>query len=333
MSGLFMPGELSALTLPTNEASSTIPSGVSVVIPAYNYAGYLPFAVDSALAQNYSPLEIILVDDGSTDNTAEVAARYGDRIRYIYQPNAGLCAARNTGIQAASHSFVAFLDADDVWLPDMVRCAMMVFSRQGGDTALVACIHDYIDANGHPLSIRRLFPDGDREITTRDILLSTRFAPSSVIARREVFEICGNFDTTLRSSEDRDMWIRITTRYRAHRQSQALVHIRRHGANMSRHADRMKINMGRVIKKARQSGVVPRWQFWFWMKVYALYHFQTSLLFNAQGRHSRALASLGLSMLLWSWFVDQQEINQPKWFRARALISYLSGVFKKLPDR
>src|ERR1041385_8897165 len=88
-------------------------SGVSVVIPAYNYARFLPAAIDSALWQEYPASEIIVVDDGSTDNTAEVVKGYGERVRYIHQSNAGLPAARNTGIKAARFDHVAFLDADD----------------------------------------------------------------------------------------------------------------------------------------------------------------------------------------------------------------------------
>ncbi|MBI5773426.1 MAG: glycosyltransferase [Verrucomicrobia bacterium] len=315
-----MSGENSSALPPE---ASAVPPGVSVIIPAYNYAHFLPHAVDSALAQDYAPLEIIVVDDGSTDNTPEITARYGGRIRCIRQPNAGLSAARNTGLHAARHPFVAFLDADDVWLPGMVRRTMETFARLEKNFALVGCVSAFIDAEGRPFEIRKLYPDDDREITVRDILVSTRFAPSSVIARREVFETCGGFDPTLRSSEDRDMWIRVTARHRAFRLGRPLVQIRRHGNNMSRHADRMKSNMGRVIQKSRAAGVVPRGQFWFWMKVLSFYHFQTSLMFNGQRRRGRALGSLGLSLLLWPWFAGAHDLNQPGLFRLRTLARYL----------
>jgi len=93
---------------------------VTVVIPTYNYGRYICETVESALGQTYSPVEIIVVDDGSMDDTRERLATYGDRIRYIHQQNRGLSAARNTGIQAARGEFVALLDSDDLWLPDKV---------------------------------------------------------------------------------------------------------------------------------------------------------------------------------------------------------------------
>jgi glycosyltransferase involved in cell wall biosynthesis len=90
---------------------------VSVVIPTFNRAQLLGRAIDSVLAQTFRDLEIIVVDDGSTDDTRDVVARYGDAVRYLHQPNAGVSAARNAGVRAARHELIAFLDSDDVWLP------------------------------------------------------------------------------------------------------------------------------------------------------------------------------------------------------------------------
>src|SRR5688500_9583140 len=90
---------------------------VSVVIPAYNYGHFVTEAVASALNQTHPHVEVIVVDDGSTDGTADILKPFGSRIRYIYQPNRGLSAARNTGIRAARGEWVAFLDADDLWHP------------------------------------------------------------------------------------------------------------------------------------------------------------------------------------------------------------------------
>src|SRR5918996_212462 len=92
-------------------------SKVSVVIPTYNYGRYLPEAVESVLHQTFPDLEVIVVDDGSTDDTRELIGRFGDKVCYIYQRNQGLPAARNTGIRAARGEYVGFLDSDDLWLP------------------------------------------------------------------------------------------------------------------------------------------------------------------------------------------------------------------------
>src|SRR5208283_2367398 len=90
---------------------------VSVVIPTYNCGRYICETVESALGQTYSPVEIIVVDDGSTDDTRERLTTYGDRVRYIYQQNTGPAVARNRGVQDAQGDWIAFLDADDLWLP------------------------------------------------------------------------------------------------------------------------------------------------------------------------------------------------------------------------
>src|SRR5437762_473952 len=106
------------------------PAGVSVVIPAYNYAGFLPKAIESVLQQDYPEYELVVVDDGSTDNTADVTAAYArasTRVRYVHQTNGGLSAARNTGIRHARFEYVSFLDADDELLPGFLRRAMETF--------------------------------------------------------------------------------------------------------------------------------------------------------------------------------------------------------------
>jgi glycosyltransferase involved in cell wall biosynthesis len=100
---------------------------VSVVIAAYNGAQYLPEAIDSALAQTYPKVEVIVVDDGSTDSTAEVVGAYGARVRYLYQQNAGTAAARNTGIQSAQGELIALLDQDDRWLPEKLARQVPLF--------------------------------------------------------------------------------------------------------------------------------------------------------------------------------------------------------------
>src|SRR5581483_8159413 len=102
---------------------------ISVIIPCFNHAAYLAKAIQSALVQTLPADEIIVVDDGSTDDTAKVTASSGTRIRYVYQSNAGLSAARNTGIKLATGKYIGFLDADDLWHPDFLTTLVNLLER------------------------------------------------------------------------------------------------------------------------------------------------------------------------------------------------------------
>jgi glycosyltransferase involved in cell wall biosynthesis len=104
---------------------------VSVVIPAFNAAKYIRETLDSVLAQTYRPIEIVVVDDGSTDGTREQILAYGDRVRYVWQPNSGGCSSpRNYGVRMASGEFIAFLDADDLIAPERIAAAVAVMKRR-----------------------------------------------------------------------------------------------------------------------------------------------------------------------------------------------------------
>ncbi len=214
------PASVPASALPDaadTETSSdfAVGTGVSVVIPAHNYAHYLPGAIASVLAQTHRALEVIIVDDGSTDDTRAVVAKDRDpRVRYLWQQNAGLSAARNTGIHAARMPFVAFLDADDCWLPDLLTAVVGQFVLMAPEFALVATNCARIDADGNPVEMRRFSEELDRELTARDFVLRNRPLSSSIVVRRDVFVRHGGFDTSLRSSEDRDMWIRLAMQHR-----------------------------------------------------------------------------------------------------------------------
>ncbi|MGC8886922.1 MAG: glycosyltransferase family 2 protein [Verrucomicrobiia bacterium] len=294
--------------------------GVSVIIPAYNYARYLPYAIESAINQTYSPKEIIVVDDGSTDNTSEVITRFKKQIRYIYQQNSGLPAARNTGIKAARFPFVAFLDADDCWHPDMLQKGMELFGKLDPEFAIVACNANYIDSDGKPLPVNPSVKCCSGEIAAKDILLMTRFPPSSVIAKKNAFEQCGYFDASLKSSEDRDMWLRISGKFRIFLNSERLVFIRKHSANMSSNPERMKENMARVLKKAWQQRIIPRGNFWVWAQALAIHRYQVGLIYLGIGKKLNAVSELTLSLVFYPFPISSTNINSAVWFvRMRTL--------------
>lgn len=180
---------------------------VSCIITTCNRAGLLPRAIDSALAQTYHPVEIIVVDDASTDDTPEVMRGYLDRhanIRYLRQERrSGACAARNAGIQAAQGEFVAGLDDDDEWLPERVEKMLASWSDD------LAFVHsDYYRRKGDRLRLHRTPP----KLTHAELVRGVNLAGTQVLTRRERILEAGGFDEGLRASQDYDMWLRLLER-------------------------------------------------------------------------------------------------------------------------
>ena len=183
-------------------------SKVSVIIPTYNRADMLGDALDSVMAQTYADWEAIVVDDGSTDDIQMVMARYSDaRIRYVYQANRGLSAARNTGIRNAESEFVAFLDSDDVFLPDRLR-KQMALVQADANIGLVAggCIE--VDKALRPLREVQAW-HGAPVLDLATLASVCPFCPSAVLAKRDWVVRAGWFDEGMKRIEDWDMWLRM----------------------------------------------------------------------------------------------------------------------------
>ncbi len=303
--------------------------GVSVVIPSYNHALFLAGAVGSVLCQTYSPVEIIVVDDGSTDHTREVVAAYGERVRYIHKLNAGLAAARNTGIAASRFQFVAFLDADDEWLPDMLCRIMATFARLPEEYGLVACRYRWMDKAGAELSQKMRMDDSEGEVTSDDLVMMNRFAADTVVVKRSVLEQAGLFDTTLTSSEDRDMWIRVAQHGRIYRLSETLVRVRVHSGSMSTHGDRMKRNMKRVLQKVRQNDRRLQQNILFWARAHAFLHYQTAWIYYNEHRRGVAVREMMWSIFCWPVFLDPHSLLENHFFRVRSLLEFSRGAIRR----
>ena len=221
---------------------------VSVIIPTYNCARYIGEAIDSVLNQTYRGFEIIVADDGSTDNTKDILKPYinDELIHYIYQPNHGPSAARNTGINVARGEYIAFLDADDLWVPTKLE-KQVNFLDNNMNVALVfsdVCLFDETGImsdsflkdkkklKGIPISsdssiggvfARNIFDD----------LLQENFIPTkTVVVRKNCIEEVGGFDETLFSVEDLDMWLRISRAYEIGYIKGSLAQKRQHNANI-----------------------------------------------------------------------------------------------------
>jgi glycosyltransferase involved in cell wall biosynthesis len=237
---------------------------VSAVIPAYNYARFVCRAVDSVLAQTYSSLECIVVNDGSTDNTLEVLAPYVDgplapdpggnkSIRVITQKNAGLAAARNTGTRNAQGEYVAFLDADDWWKPEKIE-KQMALAEKRPELGAIGTIWERVDGNLKHLTVKVPGrPTEDRAANVRGMAcrsIGLGGSGSGVLARRDVFDEVGLFDESMRAAEDIDMWLRIAQRYPVANVDELLTTLCWHGTGTFRNAVLMEENQWKVYHKA-----------------------------------------------------------------------------------
>ena len=205
---------------------------VSIVSPTYNHAKYISECIDSALTQNYPNLEIIVVDDGSTDNTPAILKSFSDKIRYIRQDNRGIGAARNTGIRAAKGDLIAWLSSDDTFLPDKIAAQVQMFQQ---NPALGIIYTDYIviDTQGKELGIARC-PQIPSERFVREILVSNPINSSTILVKKECFNKVGYCNEKLKVDEDGHLLLRIAKHFKFGHIAQPLGQYRVHHANMSR---------------------------------------------------------------------------------------------------
>jgi len=228
---------------------------VTVLIPAYNAAHFLPTSIESALGQTYQDFEILVIDDGSTDNTREVVAVYVDKhpgkVRYIFQENKGLAEARNTGIAQSQGEYLALLDADDQWLPCRLQEGVMVLDADPS----IGLVHG---------NITNIGIDGKEINTTKrnPVFLSgwifenifTRKADIScptVLFRKSCCQDVGGFDAKLAKlgCEDRDLWLRISQKYKIVYIDKVLSNYRITPQSMSRNLKKMMEARFYVIDK------------------------------------------------------------------------------------
>lgn len=226
---------------------------VSVIIPNYNHGQYVGQAILSVLNQNYNDYEIIVVDDGSTDNSREVVGQFKDRVRYIWQENQGLSAARNTGIRAAQGEYIGLLDADDMYEPDFFS-RLVTILETNPDAGAVHCGYRFVDHSNNPLpqvEARQIPP----EQMFKALVESNFLVPESMFVRRRCYEKVGLFDESLRALEDWDMWLRIASQFTIIGTAKVLTRHRILPGSMSTDPVRMLNNRLAVLQK--HFGVEP----------------------------------------------------------------------------
>lgn len=204
---------------------------VSVIIPTYNRADYLPQALQSVFDQTLDPFEVIVVDDGSTDNTADVVRAFEPRVRYFrHQHNKGISAARNSGLEAARGEVVAWLDADDLWEPDFLATVIpLLVADEGLDGVYTGLVR--IDAAGNilPQFSQRVVPPAD---LFSSLIENCFIQTSTLVTRKRCFEQAGDFDPQFGICEDYDMFLRLSKTFTIAGVPTPLVRYRVHEHNI-----------------------------------------------------------------------------------------------------
>ena len=236
-----------------SEPSASRGQLATVVIPTYNHGQWVSGAIESVLAQDYEPIEIIVVDDGSSDGTRQVVERFGEAVRYVWQENRGLSAARNTGIQLAAGEYIGVLDADDFYESNFMSVLVSRLNARP-DAEAIYCGYRFVDAQNRPLP----------QVESRDVAPAALFqtlaegnflVPEAILVRRRCYAAVGPFDESLRAIEDMDMWLRISRDHTVIGCSEILTRHRVLPVSMSTDPERQCVNRLKVITKL--FGAVP----------------------------------------------------------------------------
>ena len=212
---------------------------VSIIIAVYNGERYLAEAIESALAQTYRPTEVIVVDDGSTDQTANIARSYKE-VQYIYQPNQGVAVARNRGLEAAQGEFIAFLDADDIWVPDKLGMQVRYLIDHPHIGGTIGRCQNFLDP-GVTVS-----PQAESVLLDREYM-----ALMTLVARKTVFEQAGGFDSSYRVGSDFEWFVRAKDAgIPMASLPEILLHRRIHDSNLSSDTPAVRSGFLRMFKSS-----------------------------------------------------------------------------------
>jgi glycosyltransferase involved in cell wall biosynthesis len=255
---------------------------VSVVMPVYNRAAYVGAAIESVLAQTYRPIQLIVVDDGSMDESAEIIRTFGDAIHPIFQENQGVSAARNVGLSAATGAYIAFLDSDDMWEPSFAE-TMVAAANSRPDAAVFYSRGRAMDATGAMLpqsvSAHRVAP----EAMYATLLRKNFLIPSAMLLRREALDDVAWFDSAFTVGEDWDLWLRLLQRgVRFVAVTQSLMRYRVHEGSLTGNVAVGRQSMSAVAAKlfGSDDGYYAQWP-WDKRQIYGgvyIYYLLTALV-------------------------------------------------------
>lgn len=274
---------------------------IGSIITGYNYSRFLPAAIESVLAQTRRADEIVVVDDGSTDDTREVVGRYAEQgVRYVYKENGGAGSARNCGIRNTTGDWIAFLDGDDQWLPNKLelQCAHIAANPSIG---LVTGSEWQVYASGQEPSLLRRPAMAAVSLYPRILVENIIGNPSLTLVRRACFESVGLFDETMPLGQDWDMWIRIVRRFPVGIVEKPLILFMRHGSSLTagKVMERYRSNL-RIQKRylGTISNPISRLRVRLSAQSMNFYYTAAALADSPSGGRGRALAmALGAALL------------------------------------
>lgn len=235
-----------------NEPLQNLQPLVSIIIPGYNRAEYIAETIESVLAQTYRNIEIIVVDDGSTDNTKEIVAEYLPKVQYIWQENSERGASRNHGLRLAKGEFISFLDSDDLWLPNKIE-EDLEFLDNSSAVGVIYTDICLIDAKGNYLKLIKR--KGFRGKVTEKLLEDNFVSIGAHLSRTQLIREIGGFreERQLSGSEDWEMWVRLSTVTDFAYLPKATTKIRTHEANTMSNAGGMNNSMDYALEIFRNS--------------------------------------------------------------------------------
>ncbi len=261
---------------------------VSVIVPVYNRAHLVAETVESILLQTYQPVEIILINDGSSDGSLavlrEYESRFPDRVRVIDQPNQGQTIARNNGIKVAQGQYIAFLDSDDLWVKDKLERQIPLFEPGVG---LVYSGTEIIDGAGRTVRVESA-DEAMAGYIYPQLLEKNRMTGGTVVVTAESLSRVGVFSTDFKAAENWDLWLRICKVYSARVVNDPLIKYRIHSNNMSSDGRLMLSAKLQIIEKHcnvhSKDGVIARYS----RRAYADYHYREGLNYFATAQYQRA---------------------------------------------
>jgi glycosyltransferase involved in cell wall biosynthesis len=275
---------------------------VAAIIPAYNSAHWLRPCIESILGQTYPITEIIVIDDGSQDNTREVVESYGNAVRYYWRPNGGLSAARNTGVEQTTSPWIAFLDADDRWTPRKIE--LQVRALEANPQAVLCYTRMVL-----------VSPDGAQqvgELTPPDRLwpilrYANQITPSTVVMSRDAFLKAGRFDEELKACEDWDLWFRLGPQSRMVAVDEPVTLYRLTPNSLSSKIDLMLASVERMLAKTLLRDLTG-WRRWCWRRRVWSAELWRCAVTAREVRSPRALPLLLRSIATWPlpWFIPMR---------------------------